>query len=42
MPPSAMDGEDGHGLKFEFGPTFSSFNARSAKVTPKIIMVSAP
>ena len=27
--------------KFEFGPTFSSFNARPAKVTPKIIMVSA-
>ena len=37
-----MDGKDGHGLKFEnIGPTVSSFNAVTAKITTNVNMVSA-
>ena len=39
----AKDGKDGDGLRLEtVGPTFSSFNAISAKLTPKNIMFHTP
>ena len=39
----AKDGKDGDGLKLEtVGPTFSSFNAISAKLTPQNIMFHGP
>ena len=39
----ALEGKNVHGLKLEnVGPTFSSFNAITAKVTSKIILVVVP
>ena len=39
----ALEGKNVHGLKLEkVGPTFSSFNAITAKMTSKIILVGVP
>ena len=39
----ALEGKNVHGLKLEkVGPTFSTFNAITAKVTSKIILVDVP
>ena len=38
----ALEGKDVHGFKLEkVGPTFSGFNAITAKMTLKIILVGA-
>ena len=38
----ALEGKDVHGLKLEkVGPTFTGFNAITAKMTAKIILVGA-
>ena len=42
-PSVALEGKNIHGLKLEkVGPTFSSFNAITAKMTSKIILVVVP
>ena len=39
----ALQGKNVHGLKLEkVGPIFSSFNAITAKMTSKIILVGVP
>ena len=41
--PVALEGKNVHGLKLEkVVPTFSSFNAITAKMTSKIILVLVP